>query len=390
MRDAVTGMARFGAGVALTVIVTLGIAAVAYAGTSGAWHRTAARVTAPSPTPPPASPTPLFVPAAGGIVRDAYALDASTGWVLLTDCNQPISGQCGYSISSTADGGRTWSDAVQVGPLFDKADGDAPNSVRFVNRADGFVSGSAEAYVTHDAGKTWHSSGLPAAVFGGFAVHGGTAWAVTNPCGKGIQCQWEVRSSPDGGVTWSSGHALPQGFGPFEEVAFPSGLLVSSVPFGDMEITNDGGATWRSLKTRCAGSPFRGYVATADGNELWEACIGYPDQTGDSAAKTLFVSANGGRSWSARTGQALPAPGITVVLVSNRPHVALAGTDRTPLSITRDSGATWRQVGPGLVFTVVAFRTAASGWALDAGLNVWTSGDSGAHWTRMEGYRPPS
>jgi photosystem II stability/assembly factor-like uncharacterized protein len=391
---------ELGAGVVITVLATLAIAAVAYAGASAAFHRTAARVpeATPTPQPPVTSPAipslaPSPVPQARAVVRDAYALDASTAWVLVTDCIQPMAGQCSYSIASTLDGGKTWSPAVQVGPMFDPGDGNAPSSVRFVNRLDGFVNGADVAYVTHDAGRTWHSSGLPAAVFDGFAVMGGTAWAVTNPCGKGLNCQWEVRSSPDGGRTWTVSHSLPPGFSPFDEVAFRSGLLISSVPFGDMEITTDGGSTWRSVKAPCTGNPFRGFIATPDGVELWEACMG-PSDTGDSAGKKLFVSEDGGRSWSlkagAGAGAALPDPGVAVVLVSNRHHVAFAGTDRAPVSVTRDGGATWAQVGFGFVFTALMFTTQDAGWALDAVSNLWTTADGGAHWTQLGPYSPTS
>ncbi len=388
---------RFAAGVAVTVLATLAIAAVGYAGAAS--HRTAAHVPAPTPTPqqpppPPVAQSPIPVPVARVVVVDSYAVDASTAWFLVTDCIQPLTGQCRYSIASTEDRGQHWSAAVQVGPAFDPGDGSAPRSVRFVNRLDGFVNGPGGAYVTHDAGRTWHSSGLPAALFGGIAVQGGTAWAVTNPCGKGIECQWEVRSSPDGGRTWTAEHSLPPGLSPSDEVAFRSGLVISSLPFGDLEITTDGGATWRSIKAPCTGNTFRGFVATPDGVELWEACMGYPDQTGDSAGKTLFVSENGGKTWSvkggARAGAALPASGIAVVLVSNRSHVAFAGTNRTQVSITRDGGASWNQVGVGFVFASLMFSTPNAGWALDAGSNLWTTGDGGAHWTQMGPYEPPS
>jgi photosystem II stability/assembly factor-like uncharacterized protein len=398
MRGPAPSAPQFGAGVAITVLATLTIAAVAYGGVSAASHRTAVRASTATPIPQsptsptlaPPSPPPSPASVARVIVRDAYALDPSTAWVLVTDCIQPMAGQCHYSISSTVDGGQTWSPAVQVGPYFDPGDGNAPDSVRFVNRLDGFVNGADVAYVTHDAGRTWHASGLPAAVFGGFAVMGGTAWAVTNPCGKGISCRWEVRSSPDGGRTWTDSHALASGFSPFEEVAFRSGLIISSVPFGDMEITTDGGATWRSVKAPCTDNPFRGYVASPDGVELWEACMGYPSDAGDSAAKNLIVSEDGGKSWIARGAAALPKPGVAVLLVSNRPHTAFAGTERGPVSVTHDSGATWSQVGSGFVFTALMFSTPQAGWAIDPVSNVWTTGDGGGHWSQFGPYSPPN
>ena len=78
---------RFSAGVAITVLTTLVIAAVAYRGVSVATHRSAERIAAPTPTPespgPPlveatTAPTPEPAPDSRVVVRDGFALDPKT------------------------------------------------------------------------------------------------------------------------------------------------------------------------------------------------------------------------------------------------------------------------------------------------------------------------
>src|SRR5258708_39802763 len=118
--------------------------------------------------------------------------------------------------------------------------------------------------------------------------------------------------------------------------------MMSSRPVGDMQITTDGGLTWRSVKSQCAGNPFRGNVATSDGIELWELCTGYPDATTNDADKTLLVSEDGGKSWKQRAtalnGGALEPSGVPVCVVSNQARVAFTMGAPTPL-VAPDAGS---------------------------------------------------
>jgi len=52
----------------------------------------------------------------------------------------------------------------------------------------------------------------------------------------------------------------------------PSGLLLAGPGTGDMAITNDDGNTWRSIPGRCSAGDVGNYVATSDGQDLWQLC----------------------------------------------------------------------------------------------------------------------
>src|SRR5260370_13521662 len=156
------GRLQFAAGIAAVLIAVLVIATFTFVRGRGIFHE--------GPVPGTASPSRLETPvtsaspvsesprlAANGWVVDADLVGGLTGWVLLSNCIQPMTGQCHYSVARTADGGATWSKPVQVGPGFDPADGDAPRHVQFINPQDGFVYGRLVAYVTHDARQTWSS-----------------------------------------------------------------------------------------------------------------------------------------------------------------------------------------------------------------------------------------
>jgi photosystem II stability/assembly factor-like uncharacterized protein len=320
-------------------------------------------------------------------------LDASNGWVLLSNCIQPMTGKCHYFVSRTVDGGHTWSKVVQVGPAFAPSDGDAPRSIRFTSARDGFVYGGTVAFVTHDGGRSWGKiPGLHPTFYVTATGLGANYWIVTYPCAKGTVCPYEVRSSADAGRSWSAPFTLPTDFNALGAFTIGTkGLLISSEPFGDMEMTLDDGASWQRVKTRCTGNVYRGIAATADGNELWELCLNYPNYpTVQTASEKLFVSEDGGKTWTLRTTSQVSGEQVQVdyltILTSIGPGTALMASPRSTIAISHDSGATWKKVGPtGVGFTLIRFADTTNGWALDVSGNVWATNDGGDHWSRLPG-----
>jgi hypothetical protein len=149
------GRLRSATSIAITVLGTLVVAAIAYG--ADARLNTTATVQHPmpaaSPTPPLISVVPTPTPAPAGLfVIDQDMLDASTTWLLVSDCPLRANPTCHNAVVGTTDGGQTWSSPVQVGPPVLVTDGGAPRSIRFVSKQDGFVYGGAGAYVTHDGG----------------------------------------------------------------------------------------------------------------------------------------------------------------------------------------------------------------------------------------------
>jgi hypothetical protein len=403
------GRLQFAAGVAAVLIAALVIATFTYVRGRGIHEgpvpgpASHSRLATPAVSPSPLAESPRQ--AALGAIVDVDLLGGSTGWALLTNCIQPMAGQCHYAIEQTSDGGATWTKAVQVGPGFDPADGGAPRHVHFINARDGFVYGGVVAYATHDAGQTWSSVSVNQtfiALMTGFLQQ---AWLITYPCAKGVNCPFDVRTSVDAGRTWSSPHALPLNFAPSTAIPFcasssvpasscAAGLLVSSEPSGDMEVTRDGGVTWNSIKTQCTASNFIAKVATAgnsDGSGIWELCMDYPDVSrGNVSHKVLFVSEDGGQTWSRSATWVVTAQqagsGYLIVLAATGPETAVMATNQSSITITKDAGRTWTDVGPpGNGFVSLQFANLADGWALDVNQYIWATTDGGSTWTQVQG-----
>jgi photosystem II stability/assembly factor-like uncharacterized protein len=345
-------------------------------------------------SPPPQKPAPTLsvgptpLPIGSNLVWDADLVDGSMGWMLAAQGCGQSGDPCQYAVIRTNDGGKTWSEPVAIGTVFASSDGDAPRFVRFVNRTDGFVYGHTAAFATHDGGRTWSDAGIPPFDVVAIAGRGNTAWALSRDCAKGVTCPYTVRSSVDGGRTWVS-HQLPSAlFSPADAIPFGSGgLLVSSAT--DMALTVDGGMTWRLVGSHCAGNEtFRSVVATSDGKEIWQLCTGLAN--GVPSDKALFVSEDGGATWSASSTGGLPVSGGLVDLVAAPGATAFITSEVDPIFETNDAGRSWTKVAPptaeypkGWGFLTLRFAAAGDAWALDLERHLWASHDGGSSWSPL-------
>jgi photosystem II stability/assembly factor-like uncharacterized protein len=376
------GRLNIAAGIAAVVIAALVIATFAYVRGRSVGHEgplpgaSSARVATPVVKPPSKPPRTAIL--------DVDLVDLSTGWVLFTNCVQPTTGTCHYSVVATTDGGGSWSKPVQVGGQLDPTNGDAPRSVHFLNKSDGFVYGGAGAFVTHDRGRTWARLNIPAVFVEFITGRGSVAWAATYPCGKGTSCPYEIRASVDGGRTWSSPHEVPASLPPLRGVPFAtSGLVVAT--FTDLLITFDGGATWSVIKTACTSAVFQEEIATSDGRELWLLCT---DSTqAGPAKKKLYVSDAAGVTWKQRVisqpSELKPGTNGVDGIVSLAAGSLLFNPGVVGVVITHDTGATWAKAGPDVRFGNIRFCSASDGWARDDENYIWATSDGGDHWTQV-------
>ena len=367
--------------------MTLALAGIAYGDMRIHVHPSAgvqARTQSPGPTSKPSQVAPPSGSTVSGLfVWDADIVDSTTGALLATDCDANGLPTCHYFVATTSDGAKSWSRPVQVGPTWKSVDGDAPRMIRFVNRLDGFVFGHSAAFATHDGGRTWKSAGLPAVFIGDLAVFGQTVWAFTYPCAKGTVCHYEMRSSTNGGQTWSRAHELPLNFSPDAVVPFSSGVIVSSIPPGEIQLTTDEGATWQDIQAPCHSDQFRGEATTADGIELWVLCKPYPDATGTITRESLYVSEDSGRSWTAREIRVNHQdPSLPAWVVTPGPHVAFASGNDVMTLLTHDSGRTWGWFSPDYFeFVLLRFEGPERGWGMADSRVAYVTQDGGENWS---------
>ena len=287
-------------------------------------------------------------------IADIFFKDTTHGWALLsTDENEKDQPEARFEVASTTDSGASWSaTAIETGPgwparplllpqgkiffldsahgwlglgysggmsrgslLLATGDGGATwirramapaGPIRFVTLQDGWIAGgenSHELYTTADGGNTWREISLQAAAEGGPSV-----------CGvDGLPAFTDAKH---GSIL---GHCRV-------------GELVEEALFA----TDDGGKSWRVLKSFPLPPDWRGDFPVASAGSTWLVA------TQDRSALTLRqTDANGMRTKAAKTDPQSPGVvGISFVT----PEEGWVLTNR--LLATPDGGTTWKDISP--------------------------------------------
>ena len=383
------------------------------------------RIASPVATTPP--PTPVALTGLGGV---AFS-DTRHGWAVGITCSTGNAATCDILFSTTADGGRTWAPTSMV------ANGITAREpvlgVRFLGR-DGWIFGPG-IYDTHDGGRTWTRAVTdPVEALEPYA---GTVWAVRtcppSDAGSGgdlvAPCTPLLLASRAGTDAWGAAPvqapfraSMKAASTPFVllerapgNVAFiaettviaPMGLPGQAiVPGGGLLlVSRDLGRSWKVLQAPC--TEFQG-VRSPDGVHVWLLCAA--GGGAGSQAKSVYVSADSGRTWQ---GRAVNSPGAGAAAIGSIPFAGYADTLAVPgidegligasftaaILRSEDGGRTWslppfadRCIGAGFAVSDLWFVTSAVGWAVSNNptdpayggcADLYITTDGGASWTPM-------
>jgi photosystem II stability/assembly factor-like uncharacterized protein len=300
--------------------------------------------------------------------RSARILATSSG--ALTDVEQ------NYTLTTwmTDDGGTTWIEGQPFTLLLETGqDPMTQSNLDFVDPLHGWFFDAQDGAI-----------GAPTLIFR--TVDGGIHWS-------------QVEMTPATGTT--PGGALPVGCGAYgmtfvnSSTGWVAGQCSGLATLFD--VTHDGGATWAPQAINCVQCLFHPprFTSSRDGQMFGENGVGI-----------LFVTSDGGRTWTGRTEPTGNTPDF--VDADHGFTLGLTGNDNpsTVLWLTGDGGTTWRQAINGAIHddgpaetAQVDFITPRMGWAVSVwfgnqGLltngqtpyptpppTLWQTTDAGSTWT---------
>jgi hypothetical protein len=364
-----------------------------------------------SATPTTAAPPPVPPNFAASSVT---FVSPYTGWVIGQagtpgQCGPPSAYDC-TSVAITNDRGRTWhgSPAPVTGA---PNGGTGAGQIRSLDGVNAWAFGP-QLYATHDGGHTWTHIRTHLMRVIDLETVNGIVYAVWARCAS-------AGADFAAGCTTFSLYSSPAGHDGWSPVPGATGLQASGGTPGAVQLVLTGAtgylitpggqlfsgpvtspASWRTVTTAAGiptalpctpgaaetgGHPLRAMLAST-GPGLVLLCA---DQaTGTRQAKTLYYSADGGRTWSS-AGSA-PARGIAMSLSGSPTGPVLvatsAGIDFSTNAPGTTGTLTWRSARGATAaggYSYVGMTTSSQGVAVPANVSadaVWFTYDGGANW----------
>ena len=311
------------------------------------------------------------------------------------------------SLAGTDDYGRTWFgvSAPRTGPP------DGPSGVgqlRFLDTDNGWAFGP-QLWVTHDAGASWQQEQTGGLRVIDLETAGNRAFALFAKCtGSGADfgtgcTSVSLYTSSVAGNQWQrlSGPAasLPPaaaGQPASASLVLAGGRGYALAPSGEVLTGPITGAAWSIADAQApcspgapgAGGQPTGALMAAGSGELILVCTSATSTAGDSQAKVVMRSSNGGTSWS--TAGSGPPAGIATSVAAAQGNVVVLATD-AGLYLSGNGGVSWQLARPGPAqaqaaergFSYVGMTSATQGVALpaDPALHeVFITTDGGSTW----------
>jgi photosystem II stability/assembly factor-like uncharacterized protein len=286
-----------------------------------------------------------------GYSVEIFILDGDHVWVQKPDFdNYPNSG----FLSSTSDGGSTWSTSATPFSLGDLRFLDQDNGWMLADLGAGAGSNAVAVYQTHDGGKQWdlkyvndpnHPDAKDSLPLGGLK---------TGIISLNMQTAWV------GGVTYAPGTLY-------------------------LYRTDDGGSNWSQVTVELpAGTENSELSIDADQMRFVSAKDGFlaVHLSGDSTETAIYVTHDGGNSWT-----------LTPTLIPNGSWSDFLSPDEAivyngaQFYVTRDAGHTWSIIPSDMAFSASSdsmdFVNMSSGWGINVDTenhSLYRTTDGGATW----------
>jgi hypothetical protein len=266
-------------------------------------------------------------------------------------------------------------------------DGFQPRALTFFDADSGIVAGTivcptctkrrtAAISTTADGGHTWTSptTFAPAAASAVTVAPGGTdAWALVGR---------RLEHSGDGGTTWS---VLPTAgvTGASFATSMDGWAIRRNAVASSVVATTDGGATWNAGPTPChPGARFAIFVTRASIDDGWVVCGG--TAAAGSSVQVVWKTIDDGMTWT--RGFHGVAPGPVGYRFLDDGHGWRWHYNFADLFRTTDGGSTWRDIGSvgNVLVADLWFVSDANGFAIVRRANgssrLLNTTDGGADW----------
>lgn len=332
-------------------------------------------------------------------IQDLTWVSETHGWALVghDECIH----RCSEKVLTTTDGANSWSRVGTI-PWVPSCAGACASSIRFANSTYGYAYGP-DLFMSADGGRSWTLQPGPAVV--GLEIAGSDVIrASATGFGCPGPCNLAVEEAPIGSSSWTTLYSVPrQGSSRVQLVRQgPDDIYLADFqnPAGGAQdeqttlfISHDGGATWTARLDPCG---YSGTVendsiaiAAAPGQVVAALCIVRTGLEPDFVA----LSTDGGVSFARSNAlpenvafQVLGATSATSIFVGTAP-----GYGAPTLEATGDGGLEWTQVARDASTSpakyvasrgFLGFETTSVGRWLGGPNDIYTTVDGGLTWTR--------